>query len=269
MSQISSGFGNLPGMGTVIETYEAAITWGPASQLLWWNGYISANAVDIGNTPTYKLRPGLVLGLITASGQWTNYSPTASDGSQVAAGVLAYGLRMQDVLSGQNVSKFYAIIIGGNVKGANLLGLDGMARAQMRAGGYFRFDDMVGLPGAATGLYPFMKIVTKTSNYSIVAADNFTQFDNATAGAAVTFTLPPIANGYMFGFRAVAAQNLIVASFEGDNIVALNDDAADSVAFQTGSQIIGGGFVLYSNPAATRWYMQNTSAGSNTITVTT
>ena len=261
MSVISSQFGNLPGMGTVIETFEQAITWGPAYNLVWWSAYISSAATDSGNSPTWKLRPGLVMGQITATGQWTNYSPTATDGSQVASGVLAYGMRMQDVLSGSNVSKFYAIIVGGRVKGANLINLDLMARAQMSP--RFIFDDnLVGNED-----FPFKNFVSKTTAYSVLATDNFTQFDNTGATGAVTFTLPAIANGYMFGFRVIADQTVTVASFEGTNIIALNNASASSLAFSTGSQKIGGGLVFYSNPAGTKWHVNNVSAGTNAITV--
>ncbi len=261
MSVLGSSFGNLPGMGTVVETFEQAITWGPAWQLRWWSGYIASTAFDTGNSPTWRLRPGLVLGKITSTGQWTNYSATATDGSQIAQGVLAYGLRMQDVLSGVNTTKFYAIVVGGSVKGANLLGLDNMARSQMSP--QFQFDD--NLSGNVD--FGWLNFASKTANYQVLSTDNFTYFDNAGAGAPVTFTLPAIANGYRFGFRAVAAQNLIVASTEGNNIVAFNDAQASSLAFQTGSAIIGGNLVFYSNPAATAWYVQNMSAGANTITV--
>jgi hypothetical protein len=60
---------------------------------------------------------------------------------------------------------------------------------------------------------------------------------------------------------------MIVASAEGTNMVALNNLSATSVAFQTGSGLIGGGFMIYSNPAGNKWIVQNISAGSNTITV--
>jgi hypothetical protein len=58
-----------------------------------------------------------------------------------------------------------------------------------------------------------------------------------------------------------------VASSEGSNLVALNNASASSVAFSTGSGKIGGGFRIYSNPAGTKWFVENASAGSNTITV--
>ncbi len=262
MSQISSMFGNLPGMGTVTETYEAAITWGTVYNQVWWNGWIDANAIDSGNTgTTWRLRPGLVLGQVASTGRWTNYSATATDGSQVARAILAYGLRMQDVLTGLNTQKFYAILIGGSLKGANLLGLDLQARDQL--GKWFIFDDIL-----SSGFAPdWLGYQTKATSYQLLSTDNFYHFDNTGAVGAVTFTLPAIANGYKFGFRAVADQNLLVTSTEGSNIVATNNASATTISFQTGSGRIGGGFVVYSNAAGTKWFVDNYSAGSNTVTV--
>jgi hypothetical protein len=261
MGMISSQFGNLPGMTQIIETYDAATQWGPQWQLVWWNGYIASTAADPGNSPTWRLRPGLVLGVITASGQWTNYSATATDGSQVARGVLAYGMRMQDVLTGVNTTKYYAILVGGRVQGTNLLGLDQNARDQMAL--RFIFDD--GITGANGTNTPFPQ--SKTANYTALLSDNNSIFDNTGAIGAVAITLPAIQNGLIYGIRVIANQNMSIVSAEGTNIVALNNAGASSLAFSTGSQLIGGGVTLYSNAAGTLWIAQNTSAGSNAITV--
>lgn len=261
MSLISSMYGNPPGMGVVQETYEAAFTWGPPYRLIFTNGWIDANAIDPGNTPTYKLRPGLVMGQITATGRWTNYSATATDGSNVARGVLVTGLRMQDVFSGLNTQKFYAILIAGGVQTAKLLGLDQMAQSQMAP--WFQFDQNL------TGLndFEFLNFVSKTANYQLLGSDNLTEFNNNGALGAVTFTLPPILPGYKFGFRVYADQNFLITSSEGGNIIALNNAVANTLAFQTASQRIGGGLKVYSNALGTKWEIINTSAGTNTITV--
>lgn len=262
MSNISSLFGHLPGMGSVVETFEAAIPWGPYPRY-FTGAYIDASAVDSGNTPTSTLRMGLVMGKVTATGTWKNYSPTATDGSEVAQGVLPVMFRMTDVLTLTTQAKFWGVMVSGGVKAANLLGLDLMARAQMA--NRFYFDD--NLTGNIQ--FPFQRFQTKTTSYTIVATDNLSVFDNLGAVGAVTFTLPAIANGYYFGFRVMAGQNVIVASAEGDNMIVFNDAAADSVAFQTGGQLIGGGFHIYSNSAGTAWIVENASAGTNTITVVT
>ncbi len=262
MSQISSQFGLVPGMGTVVETFESAITWGPFPPRYWKNAYISSAAVDSGNVPTTTLRMGLVMGKITSSGQWTNYSPTATDGSQVAQGVLAENLRLADVLTGLPVARFYAILASGGVQASKLLGLDGMARAQMRN---FIFDDNI----AGAGQFPWQNFLTKTADYTILSTDNLTHFDTLGATGTVVFTLPTIASGLCFGFTCAAGFTMTVASAEGDNIIAFNDASADSLSFQTGSAEIGGSLKFYSNPAATKWFVENVSAGANTITIAT
>jgi hypothetical protein len=261
MSQISSMYGNLPGLTTAIEEYESAVLWGPAWQYMWWNGYISANAVDSGNSPTWRLRPGLVMGNIISTGQWTNYSPTATDGSEVAAAVLVDGLRMQDVLTGSNTTKFYRLFIGGRVKSANLLGLDGQARAQMAY--RFTFDDNI----VGRGDFPIIRFQTKTANYQVLAIDNLSEFNTLGATGEVDFTLPAIANGYYFTFSNEAAQIMKVISTEGTNMIAFNNLSATSVAFSTGGAEIGGKFAVYSNPAGTKWIVNTLSAGANTVTV--
>jgi hypothetical protein len=260
MSAISSVFGNPPGLSSVVETYEAAITFGIQAQLKFWNAYIASTAADPGNTnSTWRLRQGLVMGIITSSGQWTNYVATNTDGSEVAAGILAYGMRMQDVFTGLNTNKFYAMCVGGNVQVANLIGLDNQAQAQLS--NRFTFDtNLMGFDR-----FPVMHFQTKTANYQIVASDNLSEFNNLGATGEVDFTLPPIANGYSFTFYGAAAQILKVISTEGGNIVALNSLTSTSVAFGTGGQQEGAAIMVYSNPAATKWYVRNISGVTLTL----
>ena len=203
MSQVSSLFAGIPGIGTVAESVDTNIFWGTAGQLKWGApGEISANALDPTNSPTWRLRSGLIMARLTASNQWINYSASGTDGSQNAQGVLATPIRMQDVLTGSDTAKYFAICIGGNLKAANLIGLDAQARIQMS--GQFTFDDQfVAYPN---GWYwgPYPRFTAKTANYTITAADNFTEFNNTGAGGEVDFTLPAIAPGLVFGFRAIA-----------------------------------------------------------------
>jgi hypothetical protein len=253
-------YAGLPGVTTARETYEAGAYWGPDVSWIVVPGYISASTIDSGNTPTWEVRIGLVLGQQTATGQWINYSPTATDGSEVASGVLFSSLRIQD-LTGVNQPRFYAVIVGGRVQSAQLLGLDGMARQQM--GDYFKFDDDP--PGRHW--YQFKRFQSKTANYTMVAADNLSVFDNVGATGPVTFTLPPIANGFQVTVRVQADQNVLVTSNEGGNIIAFNNAVANTLAFQTGGARIGGAVTLIANPGATKWVAFNESIGANTLTV--
>lgn len=253
-------YGLPPGLTGANETYEAAFRWGQYGQGVITGALIDAAAIDSSNTPTYELRAGLLLGKKTTTGTWTNYAATAQDGSGIAAGVLLSAVRMQD-FQGTNRQRFYGILVGGPVQAGKLLGLDYMARAQMSA--HFQFDtDLVGF-----SWFPWKYMKTITTSYVATATENMTEFNNLGAGTAVTVTLPAIQNGLCFGIRAMTAQNFIIASAEGSNMVALNNASASSIAFQTGSQIIGGGVRVYSNPAGTKWLVENQSAGTNTVTV--
>ena len=263
-SQFFAGFGNAPGIGAVLENFESAFTWGPSGLLRYVSGYIASTAIDSGNTPTTTLRPGLVMGITASTGAWTNYSPTATDGSQVAAGVLPIGLPMLDPLSGLAQNKAFGILCAGGLQASKCIGLDLFARANLVEN--FLFDDFQqGVPFVNTR-FPWSNFVTKTANYQVLSTDNLTLFDNTGATGAVTFTLPAIANGYFFAFRAVANQNLLITSTEGSNIVGFNNATASTISFQTGSAIIGGQLIFYTNPAKTQWIVESASAGANTVT---
>lgn len=94
------------------------------------------------------------------------------------------------------------------------------------------------------GFGSLQKITVKTgTTYSVVAADLGTIFTNRGAGGNIAYTLPAtstIAVGWHATFYAVAAGTVTVASAVGDTIVAFNDATADSIAFSTSSEIIGG-----------------------------
>lgn len=77
---------------------------------------IAGTARDAGNTPDPTvLRPGLVMGQISASGKWAQFDAGASDGTQVARGILNYlGLNVQNL--GANADRFLAtIVVGGYI----------------------------------------------------------------------------------------------------------------------------------------------------------
>lgn len=261
---LTDTYANTPGLTAARETYERDFRWGHAAQGVFFNGLIDGATRDSGNTPTFEIRPGLLLGQVTATGKFKEYSPTATDGSEIATGVLLEGLRMQD-FDQVDQDKLYAVLVGGPVRASQINGLDLMARQQMAS--HFIFDDIGHLTGSHW--FPFRRFQNKQEAYTVVAADNFSMFDNADASGAVTFTLPAIARGYLFGFRVVADQNVTVASAEGDNMIALDDAAADSVAFSTTNELIGGVIWVYTNPAADVWIVENHSAGAHTITVAT
>lgn len=251
---MTDSYGIVPGLTTSRETYENEFRWGSQYQGIFANAFIDGNTIDSGNTPTFELRPGLLLGQITATGKYTDYDKTATDGSEVACAVLIEGLRMLD-FSNNAVDRFYAVLVGGPVQASKLINFDNMARQQMDK---FIFDDIGQIPGGHW--YPFKRFVTKTANYSIVAGDNYTMFDNTGASGTVVLTLPAVAPGYFFGLRAAAAQVIRFTSNEGSNVIGtgLTDTSVSVTA-------IGGVIWIYSNPAGTKWIVEQ--HGTQTITV--
>lgn len=254
---LNDSYGMVPGLSTSRETYENAFRWSHPNQGVFDNALISGAARDSGNSPTYELRPGLLLGKILSTGLYKQYSPTATDGSEVASAILLEGLRMQD-FEGNNQDKMYAVLVGGPVKSSKVLNLDLMARQQMDK---FFFDDSqtIGLM-QGNHWYPWKRFQTKTANYSIVASDNFTLFDNTGASGTVVLTLPTLAAGYFFGLYAYAAQTFRFTSAAGGDVVGGGSLVNSSASVAA----IGGAIYIYSNPAGTKWIVEQ--HGTQTIT---
>ena len=127
--------------------------------------------------------------------------------------------------------------------------------------------------GVATDIqfgFPKQQIqeVAKTSDYTILPADNQKMFTNAGALGAVVFTLPTIGVGYEFYFFVDADQNFTVKTPSNATIVVVaGSRAAYQVAFTTSSDKAGGCLRIFSNQAGTLWYVQKLC--SNALTVTT
>lgn len=247
-------YGQVPGMSTTRETYESEFRWGMHAQGVFTNGLISGAARDTGNNPTYELRPGLLLGQILSTGLWTTYNPNNTDGSEIAGAILIEGLRVQD-FDGNNQNKLYSLLVGGPVKAGKIIGLDLQARQCMDK---FMFDDIGNLQG--NHWFPWKRFQNKTANYTLVASDNFSLFDNTGAGGEVDLTLPPIANGYYFALKCAVAQTFKFISNEGGNII--GDTATRS---SVSVAAIGAGLEIYSEHSGTKWIVQNISTGSQTV----
>lgn len=250
----------LPGFQAQVQTTENQVWWGHENLRIWESlPVIVSTAIDAGNTPTNTLRNGLVMAKVAATGLWAEYDPTQTDGREVARGVLVQALSMLNIVTGIVSNKSGRILIGGLLKAADLVGLDSAARRQLAQ--RFIFDDDISGRDWGGG---FLREQSKAADYPVVAADNNTEF---VATAAVNFTLPALGRGYRFKFRQQADANLTVTSAEGTNMVALHNAGASSVAFSTANQKIGGGVIVYSNKAGTKWITENASSGANTITV--
>jgi hypothetical protein len=81
----------------------------------------------------------------------------------------------------------------------------------------------------------------KTASYQVTKEDNGTIFLTTGATAAVVFTLPPISDGpFWFLFVNVADVDMTITAKVADTLATYNDLAADSIAFSTSSEKIGG-----------------------------
>lgn len=268
MSVGMNDWGLVPGPQAARETAESNFLWNRGAFAVFQNGIVIDSAcTDNGNSTTTQLRAGLLMGKITSSSKYTGWSPTATDGSQVVVGVLSSPQNMLD-FNGSAADRIGVLVVGGCVKNAKLYSnnsgtnLDRQARQQMR--GRFIFDDDNVQRG---GVYPFIQEITKTANYTVLATENGALYDNAGATGAVVFTLPTIANGLVYGFSVQADQSVTVNSAAGDDIIVPNDASADSVAASTVGDKVGALWVLYTNPAGTKWILDKRC--SNALTFTT
>lgn len=271
MGVLGSSYGNLPGLDTAYSTYEVSFGWGPFPRVVFiLPKEIDANAVDARFTgTTWRLAPGLVMGVITSSGNYTNYSPTATDGSQIAAGVLMESYRMQDIFSGSNVAKQAAMMVGGPVRTAGLGGLDQKARYDLKAQGFIFDDDPRGpvqwrqieIAGNQTVTIPVPAV---GSTYQ-----NATEFVVTSGAGAAVFNLPVIAPGLRYKFYNANGQQLTVTATT-NNVIAFNNLTATTLTFNTANTLIGGSLTYtaaYVGSNTYKWIVNVDSAGANTITV--
>lgn len=241
----------LPGISDIRENFEAQVTWGRFERIEFFPILLDGSARDAQNSPTDILRPGLLLGKISASGKYKewDYTQAAVDGTQEIAAVLLYEQKMQS--GGANADRWlgYAMVAG-NVKANGLLipnnanyGISGSAyeyviRAQMNK--HFLFDDRH--QGSSIG--GWKNIVAKTSSYTVLEAENNTLFTTLGAAGAVTFTLPTPKLGLRYMFFNAADQNMIIAGAAADQIIGMNNLSSDSLTFSTPSEKVGAGVEL-------------------------
>lgn len=253
----------LPGMGTPVETTDREPFAGPGWAKVMKGIVLVSTAVDAGNTPTTLLRNGLLLGKVTSSGKYKEYNPAGTDGSQICRGYLEDPVNMLDT-GGTAADKAGRMVVWAfDVKATELLLLDAKARRQLN--GRIFFDD--GWVDASNYVHD---VIAKTADYTVLAADNNTLFTTRGAVGAVNFTLPTLARGLRFRFFNEAGQNMTVTSVVADTLVAFNDLAADSIAFSTANELIGGSIEVIANDDASKWLVfVNLGAETQTPTIAT
>tara|TARA_R110000751_G_scaffold130619_1_gene232575 strand:+ start:2892 stop:3719 length:828 start_codon:yes stop_codon:yes gene_type:complete len=272
--EFTGAFG-LPSVQSALETSENVFWWGRFEQEAFIGSIIDGSARDAGNTGyTDVLRPGLLLGRITASGKLKEWNPIATDGTENLYGILGFSQKMSRM--GANADRWIGWVYAWGFLKADRIYIPGSAAAgiagnasehlvRAQLGKRFTFSDQ--LEGNDFG--GFRNVVAKTADYSVVAADHDTLFTNRAASGAVNFTLPAVAlKGLSFSFYCVADQNLTVTGGTADTLITANDAAADSVAWSTSTEKIGGGFTVYGD--GTSWLVVSQSPQTgHTVTVAT
>ena len=232
----AGGFG-VGGVGSLTQTTETEILWGSDLGrliVIRKSAVIDGATRDAGNTPTTVLRPGLILGKVTATGKYKEYDPDGSDGTQIAEAILPIELKATD-FDANDADRHFGVIVGGLVRAGKLLLLDDQARTQMGTNGRFLFDDDLINKQSFLGV-PWTN-EQAIADTTLVAADTGKRFVATTAD--VDFTLPAIANGLAFKFLRASEHEMAIISAEGDNLIVGNDLAADSLTFTTAGDQIG------------------------------
>lgn len=254
-----------PGSGAVLSSTEAEFLWNNGGHYIQDSGMIDSTAVDSGNTPTTKLRRGLLMGKITSTGLWADYDPTATDGTQKCLGILREAVNMV-IPTGSSASNHMGrFVLGGPVVASQLINLDFVARKQM-ANRFLFDDDLIG-----QGLFP-KELIAKAADYTVLGTvvDNNCVFTTLGGAGAINFTLPTVAKGLRFGFFNQVDQNMTITAAAGDIMVVFNDLAADSIAFSTASEKIGAYVEVFSDTAGTKWLTKvNLGAETQTPTIAT
>jgi hypothetical protein len=225
---------------------------------------VDSTATDAGNTNlTTTLRAGLVMARKDSDGNYYPYVPTATDGTQIPRGILPIQLPMVGP-NGVVEDKVISLIVRGNFQTSELYtttgAIDGAAiRALSELGCVF--DAPAGYH-VSTG---YIGVQTHGADYTVLPADNGKLL---VATAAVTFTLPTIANGLSFEFLQTANNNMVIASAGSlDDIVAKNDAAADTLTFSTSSNLIGARVRVTATQfgATLKWTVQELSTCTMTV----
>ncbi len=257
MSQFTTG--NVPGFEAAVSAVSAQIAWSGRQgqdQIVTQRAIIHEDTVDVGNTPTTTLRAGVVLAYRDSDGKVARYSPGATDGTQIAVGVLEH---YQDMLvGGVPTERFTQMIVHGLVREGRVVDLDPRGRQQLAQQMVFDRQPMSPAPMLAPrGIY------RKSTNYTLTSTDNGLMF---LATGAATFTLPTKANGLTYRIVQTSDNDLTISG--SSDIVHKGSAAANSVAFSTANQKIGSSVLIecvYTGSSTLKWLVTN--LGGTTATV--
>lgn len=242
----------LPELSEVVN--KTGIFWGRQDRLQFLGAVIDGSSRDAGNTGyTDTLRPGLLMGKVTSGSDVNKYKqwdPTATDGTQIIAGILAHPIKMQYNSTDYDRLLGGWLCVAGGIRAKGLVvaslteqGISGIneewnIRRQMDR--FFQFDDRP--QGVTNGAQ-----ITKTADATLTEAETGSVILVAGSGA-VNLTLPATAKRNLeYTIINTVNQNLTITAGTADTIIAYNDIAADTVALSTAGELIGGSFKVIGN----------------------
>lgn len=245
---MSGGMGGwgVPGIGAERTVTESEILWGSdqaRSAVLWKSDIISGAARDAGNTPTTVLRPGLIMGRVTSTGELEEWDAQATDGTADIAGILDVELRAQDFDATNQDRVFRTIVARAPLKARKLLiagsafvghADEFQARRQLEAALHILDDDPFSYQAGRGNRILRVTGTTLTPT----AAQNGMLFILSNA-ASVTVTLPAIKPGLHYDFLREGDEELVIVSPTADNVIVGNDLSADGVTFTTAGEHMG------------------------------
>ena len=244
----------LPGVRAAVTTTTREIFWGgdaSRQKIMRGQAQYSNTLRDAGSSPTTVIRPGLLVGKLTADSKYAHWDPTATDGSQYFGGVNEHELVMVEGYAAAAAERFGPVVLQAPLRAAALLVLGTaltssahqyLARRVLAEAGCMLDDDPMGYLAGVNS-----RTILKTATGDIAATENGATFVVVGSGA-VTLTLPALATGLSFKFYNGADQNLIIASNgSSDNIVGLGDLGGDTITFSTSSEKIGAQVDIYSD----------------------
>jgi hypothetical protein len=243
----------MPGASDLFLTAEREFRWGTYNLggLQFLPIVIVSTAVDTG-TPTTTLRKGLCMGKITSSGKYKEYSPTATDGSEIPIGFLLADVNMLDA-SATAVDRISVLLVAGPVLAAQVLPtITQNMRKHLHP--RFLFDD--DLPG---NKMPWRQMVAQTADYTVIAGtDNGKVFTTLGAAGTVIFTLPAIGAsiiGERYKFINEVGQTMTITA-PANKLVIFNNLTATSGTFSTAGNLIGAICEVYANIDGTKWIFE-------------
>lgn len=253
MSGATGGFG-VPGVGAERTTYESEIMWGAdqaRNAALWHSKVISGTTRDDANTNfTHVLRPGLLLGIIDATGEMEEWDADVATGTQNFAGVLDAEIRALD-FDAANADRVFRVLVARApvkprkllIQGAAFIGHadEYLARRQMVAAGFVFDDDPQGWKAGQGNRVSYEAATTDT-----LTADQNGMTLYYSNAASVTVTLPAIKPGLEYTLIRAADEEFIVVSPTADNVIVGNDLSADGVTFTTAGEQIGATVKVFS-----------------------